>query len=617
MLAGGTARRLRSAIGSLFLISAASGTRAFDARLYPEPPTPGTGTAATLRLENLTFAAEDSQSSAAGIASYVDVIYSPDTRELTIDDWSLTASDVAFFPFLDIDVTEISVTLNGALPRPSAFVDAATGAVTLEIPFVFEAMVESTPFRETSSVVLQGHVDSADGFVRSLDLVELVGPIGPFSFQLHDVDFRLTGSLRLNLSNPLIRVTRTDDPPPDGCLSGSDCSLREAVLAANAEPGMQTILIPEGRFRLSIPGNTEDQGATGDLDILDRLAIRGAGARETVLDAGGVDRLIQYPTSAIERVVDLSDLTITGGEAGVAGGSFAASGGGLLTCGWAQTSAQLTRMSGVVVRGNHAITSGGGIGLCGPGELRIYRSAVRDNEAGQSGGGLSTLGSSALFALVESTVAGNRAKWKAGIDANAGELIRIENSTIAENVSTSTVLEGGGMWISGGPVGIHEVEIVHSTIARNAAAVGDAVYFNSNGQLVVHVDNSIVQGHCAFRTSGGGTVTIESSGGNLESPADTCRLWDGDDLKNVSTEALALETLADRGGPAETIGLGDGSVAVAAALAATCLPIDERAALRDPSECDAGAFQTSLSFSPLLRDDFEGGSLRAWSSKAP
>jgi len=45
-------------------------------------------------------------------------------------------------------------------------------------------------------------------------------------------------------------VTRTDDPVPNGCLP-TDCSLREAVIAANAGSGGDAIALPAGDYRLT------------------------------------------------------------------------------------------------------------------------------------------------------------------------------------------------------------------------------------------------------------------------------------------------------------------------------------------------------------------------------
>jgi CSLREA domain-containing protein len=62
-------------------------------------------------------------------------------------------------------------------------------------------------------------------------------------------------------------VTRFDDPAPNGCNVG-DCSLREAIIAANASTSVpDTISLPPGIYTLTRAGANEDAAATGDLDI--------------------------------------------------------------------------------------------------------------------------------------------------------------------------------------------------------------------------------------------------------------------------------------------------------------------------------------------------------------
>jgi hypothetical protein len=87
--------------------------------------------------------------------------------------------------------------------------------------------------------------------------------------------------------------TRTDDPPPDGCRP-DDCSLREAVIAANAGGGFDFIQLGATRYTLtnSTPGGSTDAPTDGDLDVTDTsdLFLLGAGANQTVIDALGIDR---------------------------------------------------------------------------------------------------------------------------------------------------------------------------------------------------------------------------------------------------------------------------------------------------------------------------------------
>lgn len=72
-----------------------------------------------------------------------------------------------------------------------------------------------------------------------------------------------------------------DANPGDGlCLSvpSGACTLRAAIMEANAQGGASTISLPAGTFKLTIPGANEDLEATGDLDVYANLTIIGAGA---------------------------------------------------------------------------------------------------------------------------------------------------------------------------------------------------------------------------------------------------------------------------------------------------------------------------------------------------
>lgn len=53
-------------------------------------------------------------------------------------------------------------------------------------------------------------------------------------------------------------------PPPDV----ATCSLRAAIMEANATDAVDSILLGNGAsYKLTIDGHNEDLGATGDLDI--------------------------------------------------------------------------------------------------------------------------------------------------------------------------------------------------------------------------------------------------------------------------------------------------------------------------------------------------------------
>src|SRR3989304_3546658 len=69
----------------------------------------------------------------------------------------------------------------------------------------------------------------------------------------------------------ILVVTKTADTADGTC--DSDCSLREAIIAANAAAGDDEITVPAGTYTLTIAGKNEDAAATGDLGITSQHTI--------------------------------------------------------------------------------------------------------------------------------------------------------------------------------------------------------------------------------------------------------------------------------------------------------------------------------------------------------
>ncbi len=112
-------------------------------------------------------------------------------------------------------------------------------------------------------------------------------------------------------------VTKTADTNDGAC--DADCSLREAIIAANALPGSDTITVLAGTYTLGIAGTGEDASATGDLDITDDVVINGAGAAQTIIDGGAIDRVFHIHTGV---VVEINDVTVQNGNAPFEGGGI-------------------------------------------------------------------------------------------------------------------------------------------------------------------------------------------------------------------------------------------------------------------------------------------------------
>ena len=145
--------------------------------------------------------------------------------------------------------------------------------------------------------------------------------------------FAWVAAVALVASPPSLAVTfyvdseidEVDVLPGDGACATSTgaCTLRGAIQETNALPGEDAIEVPAGNYVLAIPGIDEDLAAAGDLDILDDLILTGSGMDETVIDAAGLDRVLEIQNVDLRQPVELSGLTILVGDTALVASSLA------------------------------------------------------------------------------------------------------------------------------------------------------------------------------------------------------------------------------------------------------------------------------------------------------
>jgi CSLREA domain-containing protein len=124
----------------------------------------------------------------------------------------------------------------------------------------------------------------------------------------------------------LFQVTKTADTADGTC--DSDCSLREAIIAANAMGALSTagvggppiIQVPAGTYTLAIPGTGENAALTGDLDITAAVNIVGAGPDITIIDGANLDTVLDVRSTGN---LMLSGVTVQHGKDPGTGGIFA------------------------------------------------------------------------------------------------------------------------------------------------------------------------------------------------------------------------------------------------------------------------------------------------------
>jgi len=337
-------------------------------------------------------------------------------------------------------------------------------------------------------------------------------------------------------------VTKTADTNDGNC--NSDCSLREAITAANASPVAADVnIVNPGTYKLTRKGRNEQLNATGDLDIRASMRIQGAGARNVIISGNGIDRVFDLPDrgGGVGFAVFIQDITITGGL--LTGAS--ASGGGLRV---ADDNATV-HLTGVTVRGNSAPFAAGIInGLTVGPTMFIDNSTISGNSAQSVGGGIVNV---SHMTITNSTISGNHGRQGAGLFAFSGDAL-IHYSTIAFNVASET---GGGIDEQTGSVGING-----SIVAKNTA-------------------NNSLNENCQF--------TLGSGGHNLEN-GNSCGFEEPTDVHGNPK----LASLGNYGGPTNTHKLLKGSPAINHGGTSGFPAEDQRGVMRPRgSQADIGAFE--------------------------
>jgi CSLREA domain-containing protein len=221
-------------------------------------------------------------------------------------------------------------------------------------------------------------------------------------------------------------VTKTSDTNDGHC--DADCSLREAVRAANAAPGPDVIRLRHAWYGLTrTPEADDDNAVAGDLDVTDDVVIRGLADR-SVIDARGIDRVLEILPGAS---VEITDVTLKGGRVGGRGGCVYNSGNLILRRVW------VTRCS--VFLDQTAVLDGAGIFNLGVLRLltaKVYLNRAQEQLTGGRGGGIFNAAGAAIY-MYDSDVRQNLTGLDDAPGAGAGLFnwgaVRIDRSFFYRN----------------------------------------------------------------------------------------------------------------------------------------------------------------------------------------
>ena len=257
-------------------------------------------------------------------------------------------------------------------------------------------------------------------------------------------------------------VTKPADTNDGTC--NADCSLREAIRAANASAGPHTIMIPAGTYTLSIAGADENAAATGDLDILQSMSLIGAGSGSTIIQAGasagsGIDKVFSVnPNFDTALNVTFSGMTIRYGKnsSGYFGDGF---GGGLDF--EASGTGNLTITDCIITENSTTDGDGGGLAAtniaAGNGLVAITNSTISNNHPARVGanspvGGGIFFGVNMKFVITNTGITGNSVMGSGGQGQGGGIFFfgdaspvgsAIHGGSISNNQAPS---HGGGIY---------------------------------------------------------------------------------------------------------------------------------------------------------------------------
>lgn len=377
-------------------------------------------------------------------------------------------------------------------------------------------------------------------------------------------------------SAQIFRVTIRTDPVPGAC--NATCSLREAVIAANAAPGPDVIRLPKGRIELARAGVGEDAGATGDLDVTETLTIVGKGMGRTVVDGNDVDRVFD----ASAGTFTLRRLTVTGGFVDTGGAT--AYGGGIRS--WGAT----LSLHEVTVRGNEAADSGGGVAGF---TVAIDQSSIVRNHAEYSGAV-----DASDSTITNSLLQGNMADLSGGaMMLFFGTSAELHNTTVASNTSG---WNAGGIGLDTGTVSLQNATLVGNHTDGIAGAPGGNGGGIQNNVGTFTVENTIIAGNSDGAPTAAPDCSgdVTSNGYSLVADQTGCSLTAGTgDLPAGSNPRL--RSLANNGGPTKTVALRPGSPARDAG--AGCPSADQRGVPRSlGGGCDVGAYELVSCFGRIV-----------------
>lgn len=347
-------------------------------------------------------------------------------------------------------------------------------------------------------------------------------------------------------------------------VAGDQCTLRAAVMEANARPGPDRIefaddAASDNTVTLTLAG--AGGAAQGDLDILDQVVISGRignGRPLTTITTSQAQRLFDV-TLPFGYTLRLENLRLTGGSAS---GPGEGAGGALRV-----NSDSAVTVATVEFAGNSAVAGGGAIAML-DGYLFMTNSDLHDNSAGSLG--------AALYTNVNVFVDRSSLWNNVNESGTEREAIRVEGS-VGFSLYNSTVSgNSGGVWANG-PL---QLDLRGSTIDGNSQYGLRAVKLGAIPQ--VNLNATILSGNGAQDCSLVGT----SLNANYSLVQDGSCAAGGTNLSGNPKLAPALTQFDGKFSRVRVPLAGSPVIDAVPAAALGCLSVDQRGSVR-PTDTDS------------------------------
>src|SRR5882724_173755 len=381
-------------------------------------------------------------------------------------------------------------------------------------------------------------------------------------------DDQQTNSAPISPSAGTFTVNRSDDIAPRGvgatCITAAsaDCTLREAVIKANANPGS---IINFGAGTNGVPitlsiantgidgthpnGTNEDASLRGDLDVTASVTITGNGSANTIIQAGTTN------ANGIDKVFGLNPICTTSVSVSIDGVTIR---NGFNTQPFGSADFSHT---------------GGGLDFCAPAgaaSLSITNSTISSNTVNHGYGGGLDIDSSANWngtvTLTNDIFQSNKTTDTTVLDIGgaissrgSAQTINILNCQFISNTTAGQVANGAGInirQINGGAVNIHGGLFSGNLAGGNGGAIGVDNTDDANGATpiqTVTIDGVGATNYPVFKNNVSGNVAGGSSGGGA--------LYINGNVTGTTTVSKAAFTGNSEGATATTK-LGGGAILV-------------------------------------------------------